>query len=513
GTSSKFNCTTVAISFVVITFLLIAIVFLSGTSTTDDDDEDDLGGSAGNGGGRAGGSVAGSASSTEAPVIMIGNITGMPTIKVITIPRISSTSTSRPPPSASPRTLAPTPSASPSTTTTTPPPVITSGGQTTLTTPVNPVPTGPVTGGQTTLTTPVNPVPTGPVTGGQTTLTTPVNPVPTGPVTVAEPMPSYSYICTVSKPVRKNQGYLPYDGMCDFLFYDSLYKNSRSNLLEGINEMESDPQVIVLHARRYKRTKSGLSFSPENGLFEDYKEHGFMKTIDDIWSQSVSNFGFLDLYREFTQPAIFAGALAVLKNRIHSINVRRHLSHLSYPVRKLQRLPSSFPVAMETLPPNLVRGKDYTYGPHDLSKECTTPPKFADPASPALDEFQLFKPCQDHPEPYYEDPKVFCPQDDWSPKLPSLAYNMRQKKTITYLTETTITQMACNGKKFHLNLKFALAAYDVDFDHAPPCSRLGFQSSGAGYNRVKNTRNVLNFIRNNYTDARANFKCRLIPVG
>ncbi|KAH7932418.1 hypothetical protein HPB51_029298 [Rhipicephalus microplus] len=351
-------------------------------------------------------------------------------------------------------------------------------------------------------------------------------------------MPSYSYICTVSKPVRKNQGYLPYDGMCDFLFYDSLYKNSRSNLLEGINEMESDPQVIVLHARRYKRTKSGLSFSPENGLFEDYKEHRFMKNIDAIWSQSVSNFGFLDLYREFTQPAIFAGALAVL-NELHKylepkFSAKRHsyyvigmtpdstaneqiinsmktvftpsmfiaISHLSYPVRNFTDC-FIFPVVMETLPPNLVRGKDYTYG-HTINETLALlgevdkagfsiplgisfslkgvyyTPKFADPASPALDEFQLFKPCQDHPEPYYEDPKVFCPQDDWSPKLPSLAYNMREKKTITYLTETTITQMACNGKKFHLNLKFALAAYDVDFDHALPCPRLGFQSSGAG---------------------------------
>ncbi|KAL1474147.1 hypothetical protein MTO96_038198 [Rhipicephalus appendiculatus] len=149
----------------------------------------------------------------------MGNMTGMPIIEVITIPLTFSTA-------ATPRTVASTPIASPSTPATTPPPVVTSGGQTTQTTPFIPPP-------------------------------------PTGPVTVAQPMPSYPYICTVSEPVRKNQGYLPTNGMCDFLFYDSLYKNSRSSLLNGINSMESNPQYVVYQAARYSKTKFGLSFSPE----------------------------------------------------------------------------------------------------------------------------------------------------------------------------------------------------------------------------------------------------------
>ncbi|KAL1474288.1 hypothetical protein MTO96_038095 [Rhipicephalus appendiculatus] len=129
----------------------------------------------------------------------MGNMTGMPIIEVITIPLTFSTA-------ATPRTVASTPIASPSTPATTPPPVVTS---------------------------------------------------------VAQPMPSYPYICTVSEPVRKNQGYLPTNGMCDFLFYDSLYKNSRSSLLNGINSMESNPQYVVYQAARYSKTKFGLSFSPE----------------------------------------------------------------------------------------------------------------------------------------------------------------------------------------------------------------------------------------------------------
>ncbi|KAL1447373.1 hypothetical protein MTO96_028584 [Rhipicephalus appendiculatus] len=149
------------------------------------------------------------------------------------------------------------------------------------------------------------------------------------------------------------------------------------------------------------------------------------------------------------------------------------------------------------------------------SKECTTPPKFASPSSPKVDEFQMFKPCQDHQGPYYEDPKSLCSQGNWTPKqpLPVLAYNMGEKKTMTYLTEATIAQLACNAKQFNLNLDFALAAYDVDFDHDPPCFRLGFQASGASFNRIKITRDVLNFIRNSYTSTKENLNCQLIAIG
>ncbi|KAL1481202.1 hypothetical protein MTO96_002429 [Rhipicephalus appendiculatus] len=333
----------------------------------------------------------------------------------------------------------------------------------------------------------------------QTTETTPTLPAPTGPVTVAQPMPSYPYICTVSEPVRKNQGYLPTDGMCDFLFYDSLYKNFRSSLLNGINSMESNPQYVVYQAARYSKTKFGLSFSPENGLFTDYKEPGFLNTIDEIWGKRVSNYGFLNLYRQFTHPGIVAEALAVLKALYEflepNFSTRRpsyyvvgmtpdstandeiiHLlktvftpslfiavSHLSYPVRSFSDC-LIFPAAMETLPPNLTRGKDYTYG-HTVNESLALlwqvekmgisiplaisfslkgvyyAPKFANPASPTLDEFQMFKPCQDHQEPFYEDPKMLCSQGNWTPKLPLLAYNMGEKRTISYLTEATITQL------------------------------------------------------------------------
>ncbi|XP_049274548.1 uncharacterized protein LOC125759592 [Rhipicephalus sanguineus] len=141
-------------------------------------------------------------------------------------------------------------------------------------------------------------------------------------------------------------------------------------------------------------------------------------------------------------------------------------------------------------------------------------PMFADPSAPKTDEFQLFKPCTRHREPFYEDPKVLCTQSGWisNGSLPLLAYNMGEKKTITYLTEATIAQLACNAKQLNLNLKFSLVAYDVDFDQAPPCHRLGFAPAGGPFTRINNMREVMNFILTSYTSAKENFNCQLVAI-
>ncbi|KAL1473825.1 hypothetical protein MTO96_038447 [Rhipicephalus appendiculatus] len=75
-------------------------------------------------------------------------------------------------------------------------------------------------------------------------------------------LPIRTSVLRVSQ-VRGGKGYLPPDGMCDYLFYDSLYKNVKSSLLNGIKLMELAPQYFVYQAARYTSTEFGLSFSPE----------------------------------------------------------------------------------------------------------------------------------------------------------------------------------------------------------------------------------------------------------
>ncbi|KAH7939360.1 hypothetical protein HPB52_011403 [Rhipicephalus sanguineus] len=82
-------------------------------------------------------------------------------------------------------------------------------------------------------------------------------------------MPSSAYVCTVSQPVREGTYYLPPDGMCDFMFYDSLYKNGKNNLLAGLNTLAQDVRYFIEQASKYIKTQFGLSFAPEQ-----YTKHG-----------------------------------------------------------------------------------------------------------------------------------------------------------------------------------------------------------------------------------------------
>ncbi|KAH7939754.1 hypothetical protein HPB52_017106 [Rhipicephalus sanguineus] len=262
---------------------------------------------------------------------------------------------------------------------------------------------------------------------------------PNGPPEAALPLPCYSYVCTVSEPVRTSVGYLPVDGMCDYMFYDSLYKNGTSNFLSGITQLELGPQYFIFKAVMYSKTKMGLSFAPEPVLLDtDSKNPKFFTVIDEIWGKTVSHFGFLNLYREYLDPDTVTQALTLLKelhlylkpktsttrpsyyviglslagtSNIQILNLMRTvftpsmfiaISHLSYPVRTFNDC-RIFPVAMDVLPRHLVRGRDYTYG-HTVSQGVYYAPKFANPSSPNPDEFQMFKPCQDPPKPYYDDP-------------------------------------------------------------------------------------------------------------
>ncbi|KAL3213666.1 hypothetical protein MRX96_007685 [Rhipicephalus microplus] len=70
-------------------------------------------------------------------------------------------------------------------------------------------------------------------------------------------------------------------------------------------------------------------------------------------------------------------------------------------------------------------------------------PKLSDSSSPSVDELQLFKPCQDFSTANYDDPKELCDQAGWvvQEPFPELAYNLDERRSMTYLTEERITTL------------------------------------------------------------------------
>ncbi|KAH7939477.1 hypothetical protein HPB52_013044 [Rhipicephalus sanguineus] len=221
-------------------------------------------------------------------------------------------------------------------------------------------------------------------------------------------MPPYAYVCTVAEPVRNTpQGlrlFLPPESTCDYIFYDSLYKDGKNNLLGGLDKLDRGVQSFISVAPKRNRSQLGFSFALEPLFMREFKDRLFPKFLDVIWNYKIHHFGFLNLYRQYADAAMVTEALNALKTMYHYlmpkatsatpsyyvigvsldditaraaiVNLMRTvfgpsmfiaISHITYPLRTFSDC-RIFPLAMEDLPEGLTRGRDYTYG-HTVSYE------------------------------------------------------------------------------------------------------------------------------------------------
>ncbi|KAH6924045.1 hypothetical protein HPB50_010838 [Hyalomma asiaticum] len=361
--------------------------------------------------------------------------------------------------------------------------------------------------------------------------------------------------------------YLPPDGMCDYLFYDSLYAAKNSELTVEFRKLRPGLQHFIQQASNYSKTMFGVSFSPYTTLVNGPDNTTFFKGIDNLWGYGVSHFGFLGVFGFIEQPEVVKEALTTLKAIHDHLRTKMSSSRPSYYVygkaydyvvndtelnlMKTIFTPSMFisiahifypshdvlvcrimPLAMGSLPPNLKRGTDYSFG-HTVNESLTVLrrieklginiptaisftfrgvyflPNFTNPSKRRPEDFMMFSKCKFFYElPYFDDPNKLCGNPNWTSVPPQLAYSIKLRRTITYLTMSTIATMACDAKQFHLNLDFGLVAYDVDADRAPPCKELGFNTQLGIYGRVLKMRELMDFLRAKYKKRSDNSVCK-----
>ncbi|KAL3213700.1 hypothetical protein MRX96_007719 [Rhipicephalus microplus] len=77
--------------------------------------------------------------------------------------------------------------------------------------------------------------------------------------------PPSTYVCTVSDPHRLTNNrqtvYIPPDGVCDIIFYDSLYRDD--NTLIYVHDVDWDFTTFYENSDKYDQTELGISFHPE----------------------------------------------------------------------------------------------------------------------------------------------------------------------------------------------------------------------------------------------------------
>ncbi|KAL3213683.1 hypothetical protein MRX96_007702 [Rhipicephalus microplus] len=80
-------------------------------------------------------------------------------------------------------------------------------------------------------------------------------------------MPSFTYVCTVINVWRPKMNkwvmYMPPDGVCDILLYDSLYKNNKKTIFHDYGNGDCDLERFLHRMNDYSRTEFGLPIRPE----------------------------------------------------------------------------------------------------------------------------------------------------------------------------------------------------------------------------------------------------------
>ncbi|KAH7960694.1 hypothetical protein HPB49_022350 [Dermacentor silvarum] len=117
----------------------------------------------------------------------------------------------------------------------------------------------------------------------------PVRRTPSPPITQSAIKPQ-SLLCTFGNKTNSNTVFPP-NGVCDYIFYDSMYKNNRNPL---IGNWDYDLLAILSKAQQADRTKTqfGVSFAFEQRrkLIQDLTN----SALDVFWGHNVFHFGIID---------------------------------------------------------------------------------------------------------------------------------------------------------------------------------------------------------------------------
>ncbi|KAH8039238.1 hypothetical protein HPB51_005484 [Rhipicephalus microplus] len=136
-----------------------------------------------------------------------------------------------------------------------------------------------------------------------------------------------SLLCTFGYTTSYQTKYPP-DGVCDYIFYDSMYKHERNTLLGTWGE---DVLSMLYKASKTDRTKTqfgvGFAFEHRLRLLQDLANTSFR----NFWDHSVFHFGILDCPAHGTTQAdmneVFQ-ALKALDNRVQKTRASGNDSYI-----------------------------------------------------------------------------------------------------------------------------------------------------------------------------------------
>ncbi|KAL3197228.1 hypothetical protein MRX96_014837 [Rhipicephalus microplus] len=319
---------------------------------------------------------------------------------------------------------------------------------------------------------------------------------------------------------------LPQDEVCDYIFYDSLYKNGTHNLLSDPSTYSDGLNVFLNNRRGYRHTTLGigLAFDFLAKANEDLQYAKNPSPLERFWKRSIFHAGILDTPMQPTRNDT-RSAIKILERIKRLVDIRRGvtaITAISVPHPNIAWA-ASFAEDFRALrfTPSIVISIGHYRRADDKHSVCAIMPPTRHPDDIPPErilrayDFDLgrwtrpvnfrntgfFGACSSVDIPFGSYTEV-CPSGGPMSTAPlnystehhaMITHISKIRRTFTYDDERAFAEKLCRVKALRTDVPFGIAVYDVDYDdYYNSCYTLNLYRA---YSRLKALRKVVNYFK------------------
>ncbi|KAL1427105.1 hypothetical protein MTO96_017712 [Rhipicephalus appendiculatus] len=360
-------------------------------------------------------------------------------------------------------------------------------------------------------------------------------------------------VCTMGERLTSAEQFPP-DNVCDYIFYDSLYKDGDRDLLAHENTFTKSLHTFLHNKHDYRHTTLGLSFAFDFlALAETDLKVRNPSPLAPFWNRGIFHAGVLDP-PTWPTPSRTKEAVAIMKNinwLLDTQRDRRHIAITAIAVPKPDlrwtsryaeefselrftpylfilfghyRLGDNFRTNCAIMPPTrhpddippdailedysfdvgtpvFSLGKIYANGTNTRGVvSVTLKGRWAEPQFG--DNIDFFKPCvPDIKITSFGRYTTFChggarygAQLNYSTEHHAvITYVANLRRTFVYDDERAFAEKLCRAKSLDPGVPFGIAAYDIDFDDYE--NKCADRNKNGAFSRLKTLRKVVNYFK------------------
>ncbi|XP_070389132.1 uncharacterized protein [Dermacentor albipictus] len=368
--------------------------------------------------------------------------------------------------------------------------------------------------------------------------------------TTGKPMEPQILLCTYGAKTNASTVF-PSDGLCDFIFFDSVYKNDRNFLADSEN-IGVDLQHFLAVIPNYSKTAFGVGFAFEyRGTLTQDLTRTDPIPLEVFWKHGVYHFGILDVPVFGLKPFYMDDVFTCLKTLDAMSQGQRDSGKAAYIV--LSAVPYNagwvnyVADKMKTVyrPDLFVSQGHYTYGDNEAITCAVVPPTSLfrpnkllgyahdlNTAALALQQLEsqgassrwsisvgmkgrlaaplpkfpleIFSPCYQNPvAPAFDTYTEVCNnQQLWhKPAYDNehdtmLTRNTKMNMMFVYDNEQSLCRKLCRVKANYTKLRFGLAAFDLDYeDYSNSCRQ---DNKFSAFSRLQTLRKLVDYFKDHF---------------